>query len=130
MKTNNSTQNTRKKTKEKATETLTKTRGDLINKCSNKSKCITNVKRVFEFIDFLVSNKNAAQRKGRTENKKRQTNESVVTRGQTTIIDRNIQIEGKYNVKYFIGMSNFLAITLIHIHMHKTSFNLYIFCTK
>lgn len=96
MKTNNSTQNTRKKTKEKATQTLTKTRGDLINKCSNKSKCITNVKRVFEFIDFLVSNKNAAQRKGRTEKKKRQTNENVVTRDQTTTIDRNIQIEGKY----------------------------------
>ncbi|OPL33935.1 hypothetical protein AM593_09567, partial [Mytilus galloprovincialis] len=42
-------------------------------------------------LNLNVSNKNAVQRKGRTEKKKRQTNENVVTRDQTTCIDKNTQ---------------------------------------
>ncbi|XP_071135431.1 uncharacterized protein [Mytilus edulis] len=42
-------------------------------------------------LNLNVSNKNAVQRKGRTEKKKRQTNENVVTRDQTTCIDKNMQ---------------------------------------
>ncbi|XP_063404297.1 uncharacterized protein LOC134687769 [Mytilus trossulus] len=43
-----------------------------------------------ELVNLYVSNKNAVQRQGRTVKKKRQTNENVVTRDQTTTIDKNI----------------------------------------
>lgn len=68
----------------------------------NKRECIINVKNIFEFIDFLASNKNAVHCKGGTEKKKQKNNENVATRSQTTTIDKNIQ--GKYMSNILLKM--------------------------
>ncbi|CAC5403182.1 unnamed protein product [Mytilus coruscus] len=55
------------------------------------SKTQTGTEFQAELVNLYVLNENAVQCKGRTEKKKRQTYENVVTEGQTTFIDNNIQ---------------------------------------